>query len=671
MVKICRPAKMSASIYTVCTFLLVFGSSLTQTFQGLKQETVVNKNFGTILGTRDVIIGYQEDFRIPQETIEYSQKPEVYQDAAVEIPLGVASWAPVQISALMQSVSGQPEMAMPVCSVQEEGLDYEVKSILEMGGSDFIYDYEIMDNIIYIITSKYELEVVKIEEQKGQTYLSHAWVLPELDKKSRMMLGTVFQEAGLAIHRQTGTIYMPTNVGLLKIDSKTKLVTSTGKNIYVNATEIVYTDILQDYLFVGFKNSGVYVYNIKDPENIKKLGVFDKAYFGIKQEDKFVVNHFFVNLHLVQKYQTENSKQSKPDQVGDKFFIPKNNIAPNHDVDALGFPVLLVASNIGVHMIDITTIKENGVMPTITNSVWIPLADAVKVTRYHNTIYILQKHLVNSTDTVGLRSTLSEVILIEPDESRYRSTTPSKELYKFNRQAHMTVEINNIFTDADFFYMIGTDTHYVFPRGVPSDSQSMIHNLGKTIHEPNIHGLLTLHIGSETSLLAFGPQTVVDSRLKITDPYLLCTHNGKHMAGEHKMEVNVTTLNCPQKQTNPKIDFKMRVTNTCRWSRTLTINFYDSKKYGYGLFGKTLRVVEYLILIAFILLAVGICFFFRRNRLIQAEYERLKREIGGKPDGMIATTQEAEYYNNEPNKSGIQQVEFGQVTGAASGRPDI
>lgn len=661
--------KLQSRLASAIAGLLTIGIVAAQSYQGLGQETVVNM-FGTILGTRDRLDGLKEDFRIPQETLDFKHKPKVYRDSGVELRLGVAPWVPIQISSLVQKKPEDSKMRIPVCVVQEEGIDYEVRSKLSLQGGDNIFDYEVLDNLVFLLTSKYSLEVVQLKEEKGQTSLEHAWILLGLDQKSTALMGSVFQTIGLAVHNKTKKIYMPTNLGLMIVDMKTKDVIAANKQSFWPFKDIIFTDILSDYLFVGFANEGVFVYNIKNPDNIQKVGVFDKYFFGLKLEDQFFINHFFVNYHLVQKYQTDSKKTTKT-QVGDFLFSPKDDTPPNHDIDAIGFPILLIASNLGVHMIDVTTIKENGVMPSANFSVTIPVAGASRVIRYHNTVYILQNNYTKLDDLGSLKSILTEIFLLESDESRFRSSTAADQLYKVNRVAHLSFMVNNIFADADFFYMVGVNTHYVFPRGVPMDSQMMVHSMGKPIQEPNIQGLLTVHIGNETSLLAFGTQAVVDSRVKITDPYIVCDHNGKQLEGEYVFDVNVTTLNCPHKQNSPKIDFKMRATNTCRWSRTLTVTFYDSEKYGYGFFGKTLRVVEYLILIVFVLLLVGLCFFYRRNRLIQSEYERLKREIGVRSDSPSAAGQEAEYYSKDPNKSGVQQLEFGQVTGAPSDRQEV
>ena len=663
--------KPQSRLVALVAGILTLGVVAAQSFQGLKQETVVNV-FGTVLGTRDILDGLKEDFRIPQETTEFTKKTEVFRDSPAELSLGVSSWVPIQISALIQKKPGDSTMRTPVCSVQDEGIDYEVRSKLSLQGSDAIFDYEVLDNLVFLLTSKNALEVVQLKEDKGQTTLEHAWMLLELDKKSTSLLGSVFQTIGLAVHRASQKIYMPTNLGLMVVDMNTKMVATAAKQSFVPFKDIVFTDVLQDYLFVGFASEGVYVYNIKNPDSIQKVGVFDKYFFGLKLEDKFMINHFFVNFHLVQNYQKDIKKQPKT-TVGDILFAPKDDTPPNHDIDAMGFPVLLIASNLGVHMVDVTTIKENGVMPSSTYSMLLPVAGASRVIRFHNTIYILQNNYTKLDDLASLKSILTEIILIESDESRFRSTTPAEQLYKVNRVAHLSFMVTNIFADADFFYMVGINTHYVFPRGIPMDSQLMLHSMGRPIQEPNIQGLLTVHIGNEISLLAFGTHSVVDSRVKITDPYIVCQHTGKQLEGEYVFDVNVTTLNCPHKQNSPKIDFKMRATNTCRWSRTLTVTFFDAEKYGYGFFGKTLRVVEYLILIVFVVLLVGLCFFYRRNRLIQSEYERLKREIGVRGDAPSAANhnQEAEYYSKDPNKSGVQQLEFGQVTGAPSDRQEV
>ena len=106
------------------------------------------------------------------------------------------------------------------------------------------------------------------------------------------------------------------------------------------------------------------------------------------------------------------------------------------------------------------------------------------------------------------------------------------------------------------------------------------------------------------------------------------------------MQVNATTRNCPEKMKDLKISNKENFERLCVWSKNITINYSKTPFVGGGRASNIFLVLLFIVL----LLLSCVCLIYKRNKSIQNEYERLKREIGShKP------TAEADYFKGQPD----------------------
>jgi hypothetical protein len=84
---------------------------------------------------------------------------------------------------------------------------------------------------------------------------------------------------------------------------------------------IIYVDIKDDFLFVGYAEMGIDVFNIKNSDDIKKVGRIDQTYWddeknadgtwGKHKRDQILYHDFNVNESSVGVIETENSETKK------------------------------------------------------------------------------------------------------------------------------------------------------------------------------------------------------------------------------------------------------------------------------------------------------------------------------------------------------------------------
>lgn len=84
---------------------------------------------------------------------------------------------------------------------------------------------------------------------------------------------------------------------------------------------IIYVDIKDDFLFVGYAEKGIDVFNIKDSDDIKNVGRIDHTYwddeknadgsYGKHKSNKILYHDFNVNESQVGVIETENSETKK------------------------------------------------------------------------------------------------------------------------------------------------------------------------------------------------------------------------------------------------------------------------------------------------------------------------------------------------------------------------
>lgn len=176
----------------------------------------------------------------------------------------------------------------PFCEIVGEDVQSTKINEIDIDKSDFFYDFEIHDNFLYVMTGNSNLQAVEVtpklsvaglNTRRVSSEMKVAWEVKDMINVSKTLFGSQIHEACLAHHGNQSSIYIPTDVGLLRLNITTRNVSIAGSGVYLPKNDIIYCDIVQDVLFVAFLNQGLHLYNVKDPGSIKLIGVMDSDYF--------------------------------------------------------------------------------------------------------------------------------------------------------------------------------------------------------------------------------------------------------------------------------------------------------------------------------------------------------------------------------------------------------
>ena len=595
------------------------------------------------------LIGVRDDFKVDTRIDQPNQRTTIsdsFNDYTYYLKnLGLKDWGVIQISALMTEY---PDLtannaASPLCSVSTDTTSLNKKSEFKIENDGDVYDFEVYMNSILMLTTKGKLiqatidsnGSTNVDEDQRSTGFSDKYTSKDLKDFVKTQNITSFSEAGMAAHPSQQVIYIPTDTCLMVVqlsDLTTKIV---AKGVYEAHSDLTYTDVIDDLLFVGFKNKGVYVYSIQDQTKISKIGVMDANFFERTSGKEFAISEFAAHNHFVEitsasildfNYKPWHDKQK---------FIFTNEDTMQKYIDIMNErnkeeSLMFIAEAEAIFVVDLSKIRDTG---SITGSLLphkIAIPGVSKLRRFDGTLYALQINIWQpDSGNSGIRSTISEIFILDRKSLGWGSPrTNCTDLFSINRKVDYIQDIQNIYVDDVYFYAIGLGEHFFYERGVPAEYGYSSYGISQSINEPDVNSMVKFIIDGYSYLITIGKSHLADFKMIRIDPHIRCPafEPRNNPYGKYKIELNVTTRMCPAKADMMKdITDKSGLLKLCRWSTTLELDYYHAS---IAEDTHTLRFLVIFMLIVIALCCVVFIYFIHHARQKSIEYERLKLEIG-------------------------------------------
>lgn len=598
------------------------------------------------LGTLDAIEG------VDNRVVSYNKSETVTSknDAVFSPRLGLSQWGLIQASLYLEKREGiDSPLRSSFCRINEKVATLTLKSSYDFGNSSKIYDYEVNRNKLYIIdtyANLYVFEIRPFEDQsinQSSSQLNLIWARKGLEEFSIQEKKMSFSTAGLAVYEKEELLYVPTSAGLLVVDLKTQQPSFVAKGVFDARIGIVFTDIIEGYLFVAYQIGGIFVYNVKNKDQISFVGNMDSSFFQISDIDSFSISMFLLHDYTIEISSKQDADLSS-NILGDSFF--KGNFTHQQRIDNIvkrtnsTSRIMFVAEASGVFAVDLESLLTFGKMPKRPLARKIPIEDVYRLARYKDTLYMVKSTVQSPNDKTEQRALLFEVFLSAEDPKRWDMPEDKKNpIYDINRAMPFSTDIQNVYVDDKNIFIIGAMNVFVYERGIPKSFELESIRISKLNYDPFIFGFHKFIIDGNDFLVSFGPQRISDYSVEISDPEISCPGYdiSKSAYGTYHFKLNVTTRDCPKKfeiqssQTRSNLTFNVELfNNPCVWMKNFSVTYSESKFYEVG--GKTnYYFVSLLAVVLLFLILAYLCY--QRNKSLTKEYEKLKLEIGSiKPD---------------------------------------
>lgn len=638
----------SLSLSTLLRVLICLSSAVLS----IGIETVYDKSTGAVLGTRDVLEG-KTDPRLMQ-TLSINR---VQMDVSTEssFDLGLKSWGPIQTTALLvQNLEGAKNLDTPLCKVTHERVDYHLTDAVALGGSaDSLHDYEVNEDKVYTLTSDGEVVAVKVElNEHGEPSLKELWRMSNLHTLVKDSSQKDFKEAGLAIHKQRGWLYIPTDTSMIIIEPEFRRARVVAEREYIPNENIVRVDILGDFLFIGYKYKGIYVYDISKIEYIHYMGRIDGDYWGLGVGKQPTINDFVVHHSLVEFMGVQTDDRKEPALFPSLSGDDREKIVRKDDLD---FPLLIVAESSGIYFLDLSSLVQSQALSRQFLKVSLPYKDVKRIARHHSTLLLLQHLNLNSTSPFEYKSIATEVILIAESQKVWQSSDPAK-IYVANRELNFVDRFHEIFVDESYIYVLCDKNMYVAERGVPKEFANSAVRLGIIVAEPYVSALAKIYIRGKPILISFTPSAVTSLEVFVDDPHLLCSvkKGTKIPNGEYFISINATTRSCPLKETSRIENTGTNISLTvCVWKREIVVEVSSSILN--IVTPKDSSMIANFAILACCIACICVAIVFYRNNKLRAEYNILRKEmensrVGERAFQKVDTQGSARSNENKPER---------------------
>lgn len=626
----------------------------------LRQVPVVEEGTGVSLGMIDKVTG--NDTRIKQfQDNDYIGFDDEYYYLS---NLGLTDWGVIQTSLLMKAhpKGSDFKLKTPFCSITDEATSYLLKSEFDLGGNQMIYDYEVFGDTIFVMNYISDIVAIKLVpqidpsgKQDPSSKLEAKFRISGLEAKSKDSFGKNFKEARLAIHAPTMILYIPTDLGLISLNVETLEFGFISPDVFKPKGQIVYADIVGDYLFVGYFDIGVQVYKVKNAVSVEYVGLIGKDLLGIAAGTKFQMIDFIVHSYLVEVVVHNQSLWNVKQNL--KSFFKNgltngeiyNQITATESRDSLMF----VAEPAGIHVLNLESVLIDGKLPTKPFKHMIPIVNVLMMVRYHETLYAL------TYDDNQETSTVTEIFLFDTKlESWSSDTTDRDKLFKINRNVTVPMYLDNIYVDDQYFYLIGNGTHNLYERGIPRSFQIDQARISRQIHDSFIWDMHKFVIDGVPYLIAVGPQRISDYKIIVNNPSIRCpsVFNLSDSFGEYTLEINATTRNCPAKLTNKSLGLTPAevILTPCLWTKELKIKFEKTNFIDRNAKGSTLAYIFAGVFAVLCVILIVCCCRIRGYRNV---LEKLRKEITPLP-----SVPEKEFFGNQNQREDANSTQPDQPT---------
>lgn len=605
---------------------------------------------GLNLGTRDAFPSSTGPYRI-----EVVKPPEVIRslDSSYRRALGTTDWGLIQNSMEMISAPSWYNLSEPICR-----LTPGVRSMTRKAQYEFplhehgIYDDLVFQNNLFFVTRNGDIVSMSVIPQhpvspvpslpwedrpRAHTTLttfSQNWLLPSVFPDLFTKLGLLIYEASIAYCRHNAILYIATNACLISVESVSGKVLEFNNKGYVKGDNIVFADIHENMLFVGFKYKGIDLYSIALNGTIEHKGTIGPEAIGV---DRIEMHDFEIDVQPIQilnkewpGFESKNTNvHSNP--TADMFFdmqLSQND--RNYFIERPDPPILFLADESGIFLFEISTLNSGNSLPRSALFHKIAIPGARKVMRYHQTLYVLTTREGPSSD--GYASHVHEVFLLTDNFKDFGD--PSKAaatLYTVNTVFNSTGLLTNIYVDELFLYGMGPETNFAAERGIaaafraPSLSQ---HNL---LADLPIFSVSKTIINGLPHLCLFTRDSVFYYETTLREARIDCNWTSDRK-GEFVFQINSTTVDCPQKLMNHTAnltDVGRLLGSVCVNSKNLNMTVFPRPGLLdlHPLLHRWMPLFITLSLIVGVALILGMCYCMLRNRCINQDYEVVRKEL--------------------------------------------
>jgi len=525
----------------------------------LSQDTVYSPSTLNPLGNRDSIDG--SDYRIDVYTD--NKRFVLNEPQNTLVSLGLRSWGPVMFSALLREYPpSSSSYSDPICVPLTERVKYSIRERVSVSRAESIFDYDFAEDYIYVLSSTFEIRAVQIinNDTNIVKLLNLQWRISTFGEFVKNATGDYFTEAGVGLHRATKSMYIPTDKGLFRINVERPAISHVAKDVFQPQNGITFTDSFDKFLLVAYLNEGIYFYNVEDPNNISFAGKIDRTYWKLNEGDTFNIKTFFLQSTYVEVHGVSGSKANYSTSGDIETIFPSMTYQEREEsleLDNLDFHGLFIAESRGVYVVDLTRLVNERVLPDALLPPIIPIRGIKSLARHHSTLYILKSYseedgvIPKNSDGVTYVDQATEIIMLNGKIAKWSDpSTKFEELFQINRQVDFVTKMDTMFVDETYYYVIGSETHFVEQRGIPNEYKITSARVGNLKDEPNISGFLKFILNGIPMLMSFSPTSVTVLDLAINDPTLRFSARdwNKFPSGDYVIEINGTSRSCPKKE---------------------------------------------------------------------------------------------------------------------------
>ena len=616
--------------------LLLIGLSMPQLL-----ETVYDKDSGHPIGTKDHANMRNSIYQFQESN---SSSFSISDASTFSRNLGITEWGVIQVAAYLKVHPSlkSSDVYGALCDISGEDVQSLKMSEVVIDGKEYIYDFEVHDNFVYIMTGYGNLEAIELKPDMIHTSdvniqtsnLTVSWQIKGFQNTVKNLLGSYMNEACMAHHRKQDAIYIPSDIGLIRVDTLTRNVTSVGNGIYDKKLDIVYCDIIQDILFIASKLGGVFIYNVKDQNSIIKVGVMDSAYFKKNSNETLTINDFVVHNHLVEVIITDEAvldRKLRPNSDANSIFgtnITLRDYNKELVERSLNTTLMFIAERSKIYVVDVRKIVSSNDMTDSLLNRTIGYAEVDTLKRFDESLIAL----FQMEGTTSVKSVVSEILILNSNPDDWKSTsTLDDDLFVINTEIPFYSKISNVFVDDRHFYAIASSQHYIYERAVPAVYGIGNFKISNQFVEDDVTDMAKFSINGRDFVVTIGIFHVADFRMVRSDPNIVCPRTLTNPPfGKYTIELNATTRTCPtkvdlQSSYRNKENPQKSLTKVCRWTKTLEIEYHAQPALENTSIMQTLLLV--VVCIALIVFACCLCVLWR-VRQNNVEYEKLKSQIG-------------------------------------------
>lgn len=321
-------------------------------------------------------------------------------------------------------------------------------------------------------------------------------------------------------------LYLVSSIGVVTIDvtdakNKNFKQTFLGKDVMELHKDVVYTDILEGYLFIGYLEDGVFIYDIKDPAQIKLVGKFDKASFPKDKQENLAFLDFNVRNKHIGMYDNDDSEIMSKCLDCDTFYAVNFTLAERLEwlkSPVLKKPIMFIGTTQGVFAVNLKPLLEDGTFPEIYSQ-YLDIPFSSKITRFKDQLYILQIPRNKEGETKDHQN-VYEIFLVDPTFDSWQTDAREDTSDKFvqNRKFKLENNATNIYTDEDYLYTIGDHIHMFYERGINSTFVPNNNQIGKGFVDKNLLTVMKMVIQGKDYVITVNNDYISLYQVRLQSP---------------------------------------------------------------------------------------------------------------------------------------------------------